>query len=152
MNEKELCQICHHRLAEHKFVRITDGVSKTYRVCSHCKALMDNKYSELRAEAARRAVPVERRVCPTCGMTLRDFTETGLLGCDNCYRVFDDYLIEYIRAYQGATTHVGMDASTPPPVDVETLYQELKRAVDADDYAKAAELQKQIKKSWGDQG
>ena len=67
--EKELCQICHHRIAEHKFVRIVGGVETPYRICSHCKALMDNKYKELQAEAARKAVPPEKRVCPVCGST-----------------------------------------------------------------------------------
>lgn len=148
MSEKELCQICHHRIAEHKFVRVIDGVSKSYRVCSHCKALMDNKYAELRMEAQRRAVPVEMRTCPVCGMTLRDFTETGLLGCANCYKVFDDYLLEYIRGYHGATTHCGMDASVPKPVDVETLYREMKDAVDAKDFETAAKLKKEIEKRW----
>ena len=149
MNEKELCQICHHRLAEHRFVRVMGGVSTTYHVCSHCKALMDNKYAELRREAARRAVPVEERVCPVCGMTLRDFTETGLLGCDNCYKVFDDYLIEYIRGYHGATTHCGMDASVPAPVDIEELYKQLKQAVETLDYARAEKLKKEIDRRWG---
>ena len=149
MNEKEMCQICHHRIAEHKFVRVVDGITKSYRICSHCKALMDNKYAELRREAARRAVPVEERVCPVCGTTFRDFTETGLLGCDNCYKVFDDYLIEYIRGYHGATTHCGMDDSVPQPVDIEELYQQLKHAVDAKDYDRAAKLQRLIDERWG---
>ena len=145
-----MCQICHHRIAEHKFVRMIDGVSKSYRICSHCKALMDNKYSELRAEAARRAVPLEERVCPVCGTTFHDFRETGLLGCDNCYKVFDDYLIEYVRGYHGATTHCGMDATPPPPVDVETLYKELKTAVDSEDYIKASALKRKIEARWKD--
>jgi len=150
MNDKELCQICKNRVAEHKFVRVIGGISKTYHVCSHCKALMDNKYVELRREAARRAVPVEERRCPVCGTTFRDFTDTGLLGCDRCYEVFDDYLVEYIRGYHGATTHCGMDASAPAPVDIEELYQELKKAVDAKDYAKAALLKKKIDERWRD--
>ena len=149
MNEKELCQICHHRLAEHRFVRVINGISTAYRVCSHCKALMDNKYAELRREAARRAVPVEERVCPVCGTTFRDFTETGLLGCENCYKVFDDYLLEYVRGYHGATTHCGMDDSVPAPVDIEELYRQLKEATDAKDEARAAKLKKEIDERWG---
>ena len=125
------------------------GVSTTYHVCSHCKALMDNKYAELRREAARRAVPVEERVCPVCGTTFRDFTETGLLGCDNCYKVFDDYLIEYIRGYHGATTHCGMDDSVPPPVDVEELYRDLETALAEKDYKRAEKLKRMIDDTWG---
>ena len=141
--EKELCQICHHRIAEHKFVRIVDGAERAYRICSHCKAMMDNKYRELKAEAARKAIPPENRVCGVCGCTLENFLSTGLLGCENCYRVFDDYLAEYIRGYQGATTHVGMDAR-PVSVDVEDLYRELAELSEKQEYEKAAKVKRKI--------
>lgn len=147
--DKELCQICHHRIAEHRFVRVTNGVTTSYRVCAHCKALLDNKYKELQAEAARKAVPPERRVCPVCGMTLESFSATGLLGCENCYHVFDDYLLSYLRGYHGATTHVGMDAKPPAPVDVEDLYKELGVLVEREDYEKAADLRKKIDRLMG---
>ena len=146
--EKELCQICHHRIAEHRFVRIVGGVETSYRICSHCKALMDNKYKELQAEAARKAVPPEKRICPVCGSTLQSFSETGVLGCENCYHVFDDYLLEYIRGYHGAITHVGMD-SKPVPVDVESLYKQLAVLVQNEDYEKAAVLRKKIQRLMG---
>ncbi len=147
--EKELCQICHHRIAEHKFVRIVGGVETPYRICSHCKALMDNKYKELQAEAARKAIPPEKRVCPVCGSTLQSFSETGVLGCENCYHVFDDYLFEYIRGYHGATTHVGMDAK-PVQVDVEALYRQLADLVKNEDYENAARLRQKIKRLMGE--
>lgn len=147
--EKELCQICHHRIAEHKFVRVIGGVETPYRICSHCKALMDNKYKELQAEAARKAIPPEKRVCPVCGSTLQSFSATGLLGCENCYHVFDDYLFEYIRGYHGATTHVGMDAKAPAPVDVEDLYKQLAVLVEKEEYEKASVLRKKIERIMG---
>lgn len=146
--EKELCQICHHRIAEHRFVRIVGGVETSYRICSHCKALMDNKYKELQAEAARKAVPPERRVCPTCGSTLQSFSATGLLGCEECYHVFDDYLIEYIRGYHGAVTHVGMNAKAVP-TDIEALYRELADLVKKEEFEKASLLKKKIKRLQG---
>ena len=142
--EKELCQICHHRIAEHGFVRVTGGVTTSYRVCSHCKALMESKYKELQAEAARRAIPPEKRICPACGTTLQSFSATGVLGCENCYKVFDDYLSEYIRGYHAATTHVGMDDKPPAPIDVEDLFKELALCVEREDYVKAASLRKKI--------
>ena len=148
--EKVLCQICHNRIAEHKFVRVVNGVSTTYCVCSHCKALMDNKYKELQERSVLRQTPLRERVCPVCGMRIDDFLSTGLLGCDNCYRVFEDYLVEYIRGYHGAVRHVGMDAAPPPPTDVEALYRDLKAAVDANDYEKAAEIKKKIDREWED--
>ncbi len=147
--EKELCQICHHRIAEHKFVRVTNGVTTSYHVCSHCKALLDNKYQELRAEAARKAIPPEKRVCPICGTTLQTFSATGLLGCANCYKVFDDYLLEYIRGYHGATTHIGMDDKAPKPVDVEDLFKELEVVLKTEDYEKAAKIRKKIDRLLG---
>ena len=141
--EKDLCQICHHRIAEHSFVRVVGGVETPYRICSHCKALMDNKYKELREEAARKATPPEMRVCQVCGTTLQQFSETGLLGCENCYHIFDDYLLEYIRGYHGAVTHVGMDARAETP-DLEALYRELAELTDKEEYDKASIVKKKI--------
>ena len=147
--ERDLCQICHHRIAEHKFVRVTNGVTTSYRICSHCKALMDNKYKELQAEAARKAIPPEQRVCPACGATLAEFSASGLLGCEQCYKTFDDYLLEYVKGYHGAVNHVGMNANPPAPVDVEDLYKQLTECVRNEDYAKAADIRKRIDKIMG---
>ena len=146
--EKELCQICKHRIAEHHFVRVIGGVETTYKICSHCKAVMDNKYRELQEEAARKAVPPEMRVCAVCGTTLLSFNETGVLGCENCYHVFDDYLREYILGYHGAVTHVGMDATAVPP-DVEALYKELADLVAKEEYEKAKAVNDKIKRLMG---
>ena len=147
--EKDLCQICHHRIAEHKFARVVNGVTTSYRICSHCKALMDNKYKELQAEAARKAIPPENRICGVCGCTLQSFSENGVLGCENCYKVFDDYLYSYIRGYHGAISHVGMNADPPAPIDVEDLYRELAESVKKEDYGRAAEIRKKIDKILG---
>ena len=147
--EKELCQICHHRIAEHKFVRVSNGVTTSYRICSHCKALMDNKYQELKAEAARKAIPPEKRVCGLCGTTLQEFSATGVLGCENCYKVFDDYLYSYVQGYHGAVSHVGMDANPPAPIDVETLYRELAECVKKEEYDRAVAIRKKIDRIMG---
>ena len=129
-------------------MRVVNGVSTSYFVCSHCKAIMENQYKELQERSVLRQTPIEERICPVCGMTLNDFLSSGFLGCDHCYRVFEDYLVEYIRGYHGAVHHVGMDATPPPPTDVEALYRDLKDAVDADDYTKAAEIKKKIDREW----
>ena len=148
--DKELCQICHQRIAEHRFTRVIDGAETYYRICSHCRAVMDNKYRELKAIAARRAIPPEQRRCPGCGLTLAEFNASGMLGCDRCYETFDDYLSEYIRSYHGANTHVGMNAAPPPPIDVEDLYKELEILLAKKDYAGAAKVKEKISKIWGD--
>lgn len=46
--------------------------------------------------------------CPSCGMELAQFRNTGLLGCPECYRAFESVLAPLIeRAHEGSTHHTG---------------------------------------------
>jgi protein arginine kinase activator len=96
--------------------------------------------------------------CEHCGITWAEFRQSGLFGCERDYDVFEKDLTPLLqRAHEGATHHVGKipvrgggGGTTQRPVkkktpDVEKLRKELKRAVEAEDYEKAAKLRDQIR-------
>lgn len=94
--------------------------------------------------------------CPTCGLTWAEFRQGGLLGCENDYAVFEKDLTPLVqRAHDGATHHTGKSPArrggpaTPSrkAVDLTKLRKELARAVDAEDYEKAAKLRDQIRQA-----
>ena len=45
--------------------------------------------------------------CEKCGTSWEQFYKTSMLGCENCYRVFQAELEPVIRKMQGKTRHTG---------------------------------------------
>ena len=93
--------------------------------------------------------------CEACGITWSEFRQGGLFGCANDYTVFEKDLTPLLqRAHEGATHHVGKvparrgGAGGVPmkrQVDLTKLQKELKKAVEAEDYERAAKIRDQIK-------
>ena len=96
--------------------------------------------------------------CDACGITWAEFRQSGLFGCANDYTAFEKDLTPLLqRAHEGATHHVGKvptrRGGTGVPlkkqVDVAKLRKELAKAVEAEDYERAAKLRDQIKTAEG---
>lgn len=92
--------------------------------------------------------------CEQCGISWSEFRQSGLLGCEHDYALFEKDLTPLLqRAHEGATHHVGKvparRGGTGVPikrsVDLTRLQKELKRAVESEDYERAAKLRDQIK-------
>jgi len=98
--------------------------------------------------------------CPSCGATLRDFRQTGRLGCADCYAAFEAHLRDLLRRLHGSTRHEGeayrtgtTPASRPlvPAVTVsanrtlDDLKDALRRAIEAENFEQAAELRDKIR-------
>lgn len=77
--------------------------------------------------------------CPACGFTLDVFRKTGRLGCPDCYTVFAREL--------EAELPVDTDASAAPePSDERSeLEQQLREAIDREDYERAAALRDSLR-------
>ena len=100
----------------------------------------------------------QSKSCDVCGMTWSKFKQSGLLGCESDYALFEDELTPLLkRAHEGATHHVGKvparrgqeGAVRKKRPSVVRLRKELQRAVDAEDYEAAARLRDQIKTAEG---
>ena len=103
--------------------------------------------------------------CPSCGITHAQFRQTGLLGCPDCYRAFENQLGPLLeRAHEGGTHHVGKvpkrlasrgaPGSALPVVllggeeekrqRMTTLQRQLAEAVAAEQYERAAQLRDEL--------
>jgi protein arginine kinase activator len=97
-------------------------------------------------------VPADTLRCSTCGATLRDFRDSGRLGCAQCYQSFADHLRDLLRRLHGSSQHVG-ERYVAPGVDGEAsaaselleLRDQLRRAVENENFERAAELRDQIR-------
>ena len=95
--------------------------------------------------------------CPACGSTLRDFRDTGRLGCDQCYVAFDSHLRDLLRRLHGSSQHVGERYDVPgegrggggggddPRSRLLDLKAQLRRAVEGENFELAAELRDRIR-------
>ena len=92
--------------------------------------------------------------CPACGGTLQDFRHTGRLGCAQCYTTFESHLRDLLRRLHGSSQHVGERyAATTPPAGTPAgparaageLREQLKRAIEEENFELAAELRDRLK-------
>ncbi len=88
--------------------------------------------------------------CSTCGMLFSDFAKTGRLGCGDCYSTFKRQLNDLLRKIHGSTQHRGRGPFTPGDVmrplrEERKLQEELKKAIQEEDFEKAAQLRDRIK-------
>ncbi|HEY3219428.1 MAG TPA: UvrB/UvrC motif-containing protein [Gemmatimonadales bacterium] len=91
--------------------------------------------------------------CPACGSTMRDFRDSGRLGCDQCYVSFDVHLRDLLRRLHGSSQHVGERYEIPgaasgdsdPRSRLLELKAQLRRAVEGENFELAAELRDRIR-------
>ena len=45
--------------------------------------------------------------CPKCLHSLKEYIETGFVGCEHCYKVFYEQIDKYIKDFQVSNIHTG---------------------------------------------
>jgi len=88
--------------------------------------------------------------CPNCGLTFTEFGQIGRLGCAECYQVFRVELTNLLRRIHGSAEHRGQVAETATEEyktlrEEKRLRDELKQAIEAENFEIAAELRDRIK-------
>ena len=138
MTELHLCHAC----AEEKGLNATPKSQKF-----SIGELLANMVDGMSTADEERVGPVQ---CPSCGMHYSTFKETGRLGCARCYDAFGAKLRPLLRRIHGSTRHVGKlpahDASVVTPQrQVQRLHDELLKAVEREEFERAAEIRDRIK-------
>ncbi len=98
---------------------------------------------------------LDAQACPACGITFREFRQSGRLGCAHDYEAFKDELLPLIENIHGATQHCGKVPSGAPETIARTsqllhLRRQLKEAIDREDYELAAEIRDKIRELEGE--
>lgn len=89
--------------------------------------------------------------CSFCGLTFADFRRTGRLGCPHCYETYGSQLPRLLQKIHGGARHVGKVYLPPDPTAsemekrLEGLRRKLDRAVQSEDFERAAELRDEIR-------
>jgi protein arginine kinase activator len=163
------CDQCREREAVIHLTQIVNEQVTTLHLCEKCaaekgvespgSAVKTPLGSFLAAMGKGAEQPPTTRsadTCPRCGASFQDFRETGRLGCSDCYRAFEPPLRDLLRRLHGSTHHLGERyagrAASPPPApepparpDAADLREQLRVAVEAENFELAAELRDRLR-------
>ncbi|MDA0905213.1 MAG: UvrB/UvrC motif-containing protein [Verrucomicrobia bacterium] len=131
MHKMDLCESC----AQEKGVTNPDNLS--------IGSLLDNQPKFESSSASM--------TCESCGTTHQDFKKGGRLGCEACYHVFRPVLEPLLDGMHAGINHLGKipSRSVERKTVVESedaLRKALQKAVEEENYEKAAELRDRLKK------
>lgn len=159
-----LCQDCKEHEATVHFTQIVNNEKIVLSLCKDCAARrgfhspLDNHpfpLAEILSGLIQQQSPDKREPlpdikCPRCGLTFEAFTKQGRFGCGECYKAFRARLEPIMRKIHGSSLHKGKlpvsGAGEPLPVrEEERLEGELKKAIEAEDFERAADLRDKLK-------
>ncbi len=158
------CQNCGSENAVIHLTQIVDNEMKTLHLCERCaaeKGLETSTVPEnfpltdfLAQMGPEEKSPVEEtlsRSCSFCSLTFAEFKETGRLGCPHCWASFEGQLRGLLRRIHGGSQHLGKVYLSPDPSvserekRLDALRRKLHRAVELEDFERAAELRDEIR-------
>jgi protein arginine kinase activator len=157
------CKICGVRPATIHYTEIVNDEMITLDLCVECadkkgiEVIKTSTYGlgDLVAELIDDTVKddtakIGRVRCPECGYDYSDFRNIGRFGCPECYRSFEAQLNPLLRHIHGSTRHAGktpirLGKKTASRQKILHLKEQLSKAIENEDYERAAELRDEIR-------
>lgn len=146
-----LCDLCHQREATF-FVEQTSKTGKRkLHFCVECVKErgfstdpkdISKALNSLFAEYFE-GTKANDLVCPVCGQKLSKILLTGLVGCPECYEIFKDKIIDYLKKNNVYGEYTGsmpkrLASFRSPLTDRIEVQKKLEKAIENEDYEKAA--------------
>jgi protein arginine kinase activator len=88
--------------------------------------------------------------CDKCGMSYEEFQKSGKFGCAKCYETYGDGIKPLLKRLHGSIEHHGKapkltSESCSVSKEIESLKALLQKAIEKEEYEKAAEIRDKIK-------
>jgi len=98
---------------------------------------------------------IQDKECPRCKTSLVEFLRSGIVGCADCYKVFETEIRNLLLKKQGSINHVGKISSKhiskiKIKEKIKELEDEKDRAARQENYIVAEALKNQIEKLKGE--
>lgn len=167
----ERCEFCNEPAAW-QFTEVVGGKRHTVPVCAACardrgivgvspapassetppsaSPLVSISF-EVSSPAQIPLMPTAARRCTHCGTTLVAIRKTGRVGCPHCYTAFRRHLEPLLRRVHGSLEHHGhrpdvvdVSAGELQRLELERLREDLRLAIEAEDFENAARLRDAI--------
>jgi len=159
-----LCQRCGEREASVHFTKIINGEKNELYLCEKCAEELGHislqgsdpfSFPSLLAGILSPGLESSLKKtdnhikCDECGMTYEDFSQRGLLGCSDCYKNLEDRLEPLIKRIHGNNNHIGKvpkrkGGNLRLKREIRQLKEEMDKAVEKEDFEKAAEIRDKI--------
>ncbi len=159
------CESCNKKHATVHLTEIVGSVKKERHLCEDCAQGFNSQIAKMPSpteiltslinQVAPEISEMSKIVCPVCGLSYLEFRSHGRLGCPMDYTIFRKGLIPLMEKMHGGTQHVGKVPSKAGKElikknEVLQLRNELNKAVEREDYERAAELRDKIYELSGD--
>jgi protein arginine kinase activator len=163
------CDDCHKAEASIQVTQIVNNEKMTLNLCQKCAEkrgfrspfegvpfplaeFLSSMISPPGTETGKKttAKTDKETRCPNCGMSFSDFARRGRLGCGSCYKTFKPQLKDLLRKIHGTDIHRGKIPHLPGEEmeslkEERKLQEELKKAIDEEDFELAARIRDKIK-------
>lgn len=156
------CDICGKKKATVHLTEIVDEQMSELHLCEDCarekSVQMEQQFglADLLAgltDFGKQIKDVEKvkLKCPNCGLMYDEFRKAGRLGCSQCYKSFQEYLVTLLKKIHGSSQHLGkVPVNVPPSVktkidSLQELRGQLLRAIQNENFEEAARLRDQIR-------
>ncbi len=151
-----LCDDCGKNQATYHEVRSINGRRTEVHLCEQCRR--KNGYDSLPLSGMGDVFGSfdeffggarEDETCEFCGTNIRDFLDTGYVGCEHCYDRFSRALLPQMQRIQKKVQHVGKVPGRKQQgtlSEYDRLKAELDKAIEVEDYEKAGKINEQLKR------
>jgi protein arginine kinase activator len=161
------CEICGLKDAVIHIRQIQKDLMHELHICEECaqeKGLIREEDSELpianllsgllEGKDMTGAVEV-KDACPRCGMKASEFRKQGKLGCPECFVAFEKDVKSIVSQMAARPRHSGklplsLASEHASSAEAENMREELKEAIEREDYELAARLRDKLRESEAD--
>jgi protein arginine kinase activator len=136
------------RHGEVQALHLCEACAKDY-LSSPKADLTEDAPLEASADSGEELDEIDQQVCPSCGISFKEFRAQGRLGCPHDYSAFEDELLPLLENIHGETEHCGKVPKRAPDSSQRQfrlikLRSDLRTAVDEEHYEEAARIRDEI--------
>ncbi len=153
-----LCEKCGKNNATTHIKTVVNGVTREYNLCESCAAAhgyttntLTGMLASMFGDYGKHENLAPSVTCSVCGSAFRDIAKSGKVGCAECYKIFYQDLLPYLKRVHGSVSHIGKVPNSAPLAvvnnapTIEQLRNELSRLVTEENYEQAAVVRDKIK-------
>ena len=156
-----ICDMCKLNEAKISVEQVADGVTKNIYLCPVCSQRLGfGMFSKTIDISITKILGSDDKdnddgrksdQCPVCGLSFREIESKKMMGCPECFSFFKAEIMEILGKkkknlkYFGFITDEQSSETFFETHSSEELHEELKKAVETEDYERAAALRDEIK-------
>ncbi|HIC22861.1 MAG TPA: hypothetical protein EYO84_05505 [Planctomycetes bacterium] len=161
-----LCEKCQQNEATVHLTDVANQVKQEYHLCSECARVhgvsvpaqfqkfksftLPDFFTHQSQESDTEQAESPPENCPRCKMSYSKFRRDGKFGCSHDFTVFRSTLEDLFKKIHNSSQHIGRTPScfrkeNSHRIQLDGLREELKRAVQGEQYEKAAEIRDQMR-------